>query len=117
MASEALDQRQPLSAEAGSSALPAANRLEFVDNLRWGKDLPTEANLALPSDGQVLALALGMGICTFLVRIVQPIGTNILNMQLCFFSQYILLFSVGVLAWRRNWLLTVLPSMFSTLHC
>jgi peptidoglycan/LPS O-acetylase OafA/YrhL len=31
-------------------------------------------------------------------------GTNILNMQLCYFSQYILLFSVGILAWRRNWL-------------
>src|SRR5436309_9449979 len=76
MASKALDQRQPLSAEAGSSALPAANRLEFVDNLRWGKDLPTEAHLALPSDGQLPALALRMGICSFLGRIVQPTGTN-----------------------------------------
>jgi surface polysaccharide O-acyltransferase-like enzyme len=45
-----------------------------------------------------------MGLCTFLVRIVQPIGTNVLNMQLCFFSQYILLFIVGIQAWRRNWL-------------
>jgi surface polysaccharide O-acyltransferase-like enzyme len=48
-----------------------------------------------------------MGLCTFLVRIVQPIGTSILNMQLCFFSQYVLLFAVGVLARRRNWLLRI----------
>jgi surface polysaccharide O-acyltransferase-like enzyme len=34
-------------------------------------------------------------------------GTNILNMQLCFFSQYILLFVVGIYAWRRNWLLRI----------
>ena len=31
-----------------------------------------------------------------MVRIVQPMGTNILNMQLCYFSQYILLFGVGL---------------------
>jgi surface polysaccharide O-acyltransferase-like enzyme len=36
---------------------------------------------------------------------VQPIGTNIFNMQLCFFSQYVILFVAGILAWRRNWLL------------
>jgi hypothetical protein len=55
----------------------------------------------------VIGLALIMGLCTFLVRIVQPMGTNILNMQLCFFSQYIVLFSVGVMARRRKWLLRI----------
>ena len=55
----------------------------------------------------VIGLGLLMGLCTFLVRIVQPMGTNILNMQLCYFSDYILLFSVGLLAWRRNWLLRI----------
>jgi fucose 4-O-acetylase-like acetyltransferase len=59
---------------------------------------------ALPTHSQVVALAFVMGLCTFLVRIVQPMGKNILNMQLCYFSDYILLFSVGILAWRRNWL-------------
>jgi peptidoglycan/LPS O-acetylase OafA/YrhL len=48
-----------------------------------------------------------MGLCSFLVRIVQPMGTNILNMQLCYFSQYILLFTVGMIAYRRNWLLRI----------
>jgi surface polysaccharide O-acyltransferase-like enzyme len=64
---------------------------------------------AAPMFGQVHVIGLGllMGLCTFLVRIVQPMGTNILNMQLCYFSQYILMFSVGLLAWRRNWLLRI----------
>ncbi len=62
---------------------------------------------ALPGHGRVTGLALAMGLCTFVVRIAQPMGTNILNMQLCFFSQYILLFVVGICAWRRNWLLRV----------
>ena len=58
----------------------------------------------LPGHAHVIGLWLLMGACTFLVRIVQPMGTNVLNMQLCFFSQYVLLFLVGLIAWRRNWL-------------
>jgi hypothetical protein len=52
-----------------------------------------------------------MGVCTFLVRIIEPIGANILNMQLCFFSQYVLLFAVGVFAYRGNWLMRI-PTRF-----
>jgi peptidoglycan/LPS O-acetylase OafA/YrhL len=66
-----------------------------------------EKEAALPTNTQVTGLAMAIGLCTFLVRIWQPIGTNILNMQLCFFSQYILLFIVGILAWRRDWLLRI----------
>lgn len=66
-----------------------------------------ETEFALPRNGQVIGLILVMGLCTFLVRIVQPIGTNILNMQLCFFSQYILLFALGIRAWRGNWLIRI----------
>ncbi len=61
----------------------------------------------LPGHGGVLGLIFVMGACTFLVRIVQPIGVNILNMQLCFFSQYILLFAVGIFAFRGNWLMRI----------
>ena len=70
-----------------------------------------EPEAPLPTHSQVLGLALIMGACTFLVRIAQPIGTNILNMQLCFFSQYILLFAIGIRAARRNWLM-LLPYRF-----
>jgi glucan biosynthesis protein C len=41
---------------------------------------------------------------TFLVRIVQPIGTDVLNLQLCFFPQYIALFVLGTWAYRGDWL-------------
>src|SRR5579862_4909717 len=61
----------------------------------------------LPGHPHVAGLVFVMGLSTFLVRIVQPIGTNILNMQLCFFSQYVLLFICGIVAWRRNWLLRI----------
>lgn len=83
------------------SALYAAFRLFS------GKAPRDEPQAALPTHAQAIALALAMGFCTFLVRIVQPMGTNVLNMQLCYFSQYILLFIVGIHAWRRNWLLRI----------
>ena len=57
----------------------------------------------LPTHLQVFALFATMSVGSFLVRIVQPIGTNVLNMQLCFFTQYILLFGVGISARRRDW--------------
>lgn len=59
----------------------------------------------VPSDAQVVGLSAVIGLSTFLVRIVQPMGTNILNMQLCYFSQYVALFCLGIVAARRNWLL------------
>jgi fucose 4-O-acetylase-like acetyltransferase len=67
----------------------------------------TEPEAALPSHAQVIGLAAVMGLCTFMVRIVQPMGTNILNMQLCYFSQYVLLFLIGIRASRRNWLVRI----------
>jgi glucans biosynthesis protein C len=68
---------------------------------------PTALDAPLPTHAQVVLLILVMSVCTFLVRIVQPIGASILNMQLCFFSQYVLLFAAGVLARRCNWLLRI----------
>ena len=41
---------------------------------------------------------------SFLVRLVQPVGTSWINMQLCFFPQYIVLFVVGLWAGRRGFL-------------
>ncbi len=61
----------------------------------------------LPSNAQVIGLALVIAAATFLVRIVQPSGTSVLNMQLGNFSQYIALFAVGIAAYRRNWLLRI----------
>jgi glucans biosynthesis protein C len=50
-----------------------------------------------------LALALGLG--TFAMRLVQPIGTQVLNMQLSFFVRYVVFFICGLYAERQGWLL------------
>ncbi len=60
-------------------------------------------NGKLPGHLAVAGLILLITICTFSVRLVQPIGTSVMNMQLCFFSQYIILFLVGIVAYRKNW--------------
>ncbi len=44
---------------------------------------------------------------TFLVRLAFPMGTDVWNMQLCFFTQYILLFVVGIIAYHNDWFSTL----------
>ena len=66
---------------------------------------PASTNHAwLPANGHVVLFMFTAVVATFLVRIVQPIGTAIWNMQLCFFSQYVLLFAAGMHAYRHGWL-------------
>ncbi|MBC8061004.1 MAG: acyltransferase family protein [Clostridiaceae bacterium] len=50
----------------------------------------------------MILLILLIAICAFLIRLVQPIGTSTWNMQLCYFSQYVILFIVGIFAYRKN---------------
>ncbi|GFK94817.1 Glucans biosynthesis protein C [Fundidesulfovibrio magnetotacticus] len=45
----------------------------------------------------------------FALRLTWPIGTSVLNMQFCFFSQYVILYVVGVMAFRRGWLDRLTP--------
>src|SRR6185312_6201179 len=61
-----------------------------------------------PSSGAILAFAAAIGILSFLVRVVFPIGwkLNPLGFQLAHFSQYIALFILGIVAARNNWLET-----------
>ncbi len=63
-----------------------------------------------PSPGKIWGLAFTVGCISFLVRLVQPLGTNILNMQLCFFAQYIAAFALGLTAARHGWLLPLASS-------
>lgn len=53
---------------------------------------------------RVLAVIAVISLVAFLIRLVQPIGTAVMNMQLCFFAQYIILFILGIAAYRQNWL-------------
>jgi len=56
-----------------------------------------------PEFSKLFALILLISICAFLIRIIQPIGTSIMNMQLCYFSQYVILFIAGIKCKRNNW--------------
>lgn len=58
----------------------------------------------IPSNKVVVLLMLIIAGGAFLIRIIQPIGTNVMNMQLCFFTQYVALFIVGILIYRHNWM-------------
>jgi len=58
------------------------------------------------SSRAVALFALLLGMVTFLVRLVFPVNTTFapLNLQFANFAQYIALFILGLVAYRRNWL-------------
>jgi len=61
-----------------------------------------------PGNGAIVLFALLLGVAGFLVRVVFPMDLynfKPLNLQFPFFAQYIALFVVGLIAYRRNWLL------------
>jgi hypothetical protein len=63
-----------------------------------------------PPGNLVIALfALGLGVLTFVVRLWMPVGAEVplLNWQLSHFSQYIALYILGMIAYRRNWFETL----------
>lgn len=60
----------------------------------------------MPGTPAILAFALSLSLVTFVVRIFLPIGweSNPLHLQFPFFAQYVSLFILGIVAYRRNWL-------------
>ncbi len=73
---------------------------------RWPRRAVKTAGY-VPSHASLLALALGLGLFSFVVRIQLPVGWELdyLNLQLPFFPQYVVMFFIGVAAYRHNWLL------------
>jgi len=63
-------------------------------------------NLSVPDAGVILLFATGVGIISFLVRIVFPVGKELplLGFQLGHFTQYIILLILGLIASNNNWL-------------
>ena len=66
-------------------------------------DRPPRPARPVPGNLAAAALAATIALAAFLIRVVQPIGTNVYNMQLCFFAQYVALFAVGIAARRNDW--------------
>ena len=62
--------------------------------------------LKVPSAGMILGFAAVVGIVSFLVRIAFPIGWVLkpVGFQLAYFSQYVALFVLGLVASKNNWL-------------
>jgi surface polysaccharide O-acyltransferase-like enzyme len=66
------------------------------------------AETRFPSNGRIALFALLLGLAGFVVRLAFAIDRYTfgpLNLQLAFFAQYIALFVVGLIAYRRNWLM------------
>ena len=59
-----------------------------------------------PSSKAIVLFAVLLAAMTFVVRLWRPMGWEFspLNLQFPFFAQYIALFVVGLIAYRRNWL-------------
>jgi surface polysaccharide O-acyltransferase-like enzyme len=70
---------------------------------------PPQREGKAPGNVAIAIFALGLGLVTFLVRIRYPIDRWVsilrLGLEIAHMPQYISLFVIGVLAYRRNWFL------------
>ncbi len=65
--------------------------------------IPQEDNKSVPiTHTHIITVILLISIGAFLLRLVQPVGTSFYNMQLCYFSAYIVLFILGIIAYRHK---------------
>ena len=78
--------------------------LAVVRVCKPAKVLAANTSSGAPSGAALLGFGALLVLSTFLIRLAQPIGTSVLNFQLCFFPQYIAAFVVGVAAGKRGWL-------------
>jgi glucan biosynthesis protein C len=64
------------------------------------------ATARFPGNGVIALFALLLGAASFLVRLVSPVNESFspLNLQFANFAQYIALFVLGLVAYRRKWL-------------
>jgi len=63
----------------------------------------------VPGNMAIAMFALALGVVSFIVRIWLPVGWNfdLLNLQIPYFPQYIALFILGLVAYRRNWFMGI----------
>jgi surface polysaccharide O-acyltransferase-like enzyme len=63
-----------------------------------------EGSERLPGHVALLLAALLVGAAAFLLRLAFPVGETVSNLQFGYFSSYIVLFAVGIMAARGSWL-------------
>ena len=73
--------------------------------LAKSSDSPAQSEGKAPSNAAIAIFALALGVATFIVRIWIPVGYQVplLNIQPPHFVQYIALYIVGIIAYRRDW--------------
>jgi glucan biosynthesis protein C len=73
---------------------------------------PSAVNESTPSYLGLVIFTLSLAVVTYILRIVIPMGKDILGFPtLAYLPQYISLFIVGVVAYRRNWFRTTPGTM------
>ena len=74
---------------------------------------PGQSDSKIPGYITISIFALALGAVTFVVRIWLPIGWAFgpLNLQFPFFPQYIGLFIIGTVAYRKNWFMRIPDAM------
>jgi glucan biosynthesis protein C len=74
---------------------------------------PSQRDAPSPSDLAIALFALGLGVGTFVLRIWLPVGSliEVLSLPISLFPQYIALFVVGIVAYRRNWFMGIPDAM------
>lgn len=56
-----------------------------------------------PSTPVLFGLIALIGFCAYAIRIVLPMGTAFLNLQICYFASYVMLFAFGSLGSSHGW--------------
>jgi glucan biosynthesis protein C len=64
----------------------------------------SKATRAAPSVMTAVLIIVATGLAAFSIRLFQPIGTSVANLQLCYFASYIALFLLGIHAGEKRWL-------------
>lgn len=83
----------------------------------WRLVVKTETGQAgVPTNGSIALFALAVGLVTFFIRLWIPVGAfyEPLHQEFAHYPQYIALFALGTLAYRRDWL-TKFPASQSRL--
>lgn len=89
--------------------LVASRAAPRLARAQGGQSSTTPAARMIHRGASVLVAIIAVG--SFLVRVVQPIGTSWLNMQLCFFTQYVVFFLAGLWAGRTGFLQSIPASV------
>lgn len=82
------------------SLLYCAGRSLFGAPLTANRQTPTR----VPPGWKWLLIALLTGMAALAIRQFIPVGVNIAALQLGYFATYIVLFGLGIAAWRYDWL-------------